>query len=248
MDQKELDEVTRFLQGQGCSDLFAYYELSHECSAAEADEAVRKRRRWAQGQQSNPKYKSEALFVIKTNGFLSQLMTRDLEAYRTLVRSQSAANPLETFLQHLRRAVEAGPVTAAVEASLLQKGRELGLKDPVIQQHLSLYTETTVREHGDLSAEDLSVDHYRVLEVSPDATEAEIDDAYRARYRKARSLKDTKQSADILMALDRAIAVLKKPDARRNYDDYRRRVQNYDDDTTGVFEVVLPGKVPPPNL
>ncbi|HND31183.1 MAG TPA: J domain-containing protein, partial [Myxococcota bacterium] len=117
-----------------------------------------------------------------------------------------------------------------------------------IQQHLSLYTETTVREHGDLSAEDLSVDHYRVLEVSPDATEAEIDDAYRARYRKARSLKDTKQSADILMALDRAIAVLKKPDARRNYDDYRRRVQNYDDDTTGVFEVVLPGKVPPPNL
>jgi curved DNA-binding protein CbpA len=247
MDQKELDEVARFLQGQGRSDLFAYYELSQECSAAEADEAVRKRRRWAQGQQSNPKYKSEALFVIKNNGFLSQLMTRDLEAYRTLVRSQSAANPLETFLLQLRRAVESGPVTAAVEAGLLQKGRELGLKDPVIQHHLSLYTETTVREPGELSAEDLSVDHYRVLEVSPDATDAEIDEAYRARYRKARNLKDTKQSADILMALDRAIGVLKKPEARRHYDDYRRRVQNYDDDTTGVFEVVVPQKAAAPS-
>ncbi len=245
MDQKELDEVARFLQGQGRSDLFAYYELSHECSAAEADEAVRKRRRWAQGQQSNPKYKSEALFVIKNNGFLSQLMTRDLEAYRTLVRTQSAANPLETFLLHLRRAVEAGPVTAAVETGLIQKGRELGLKDPVIQQHLSLYTETTVRESGELSADDLSVDHYRVLEVAPEATDAEIDEAYRARYRKARNLKDTKQSADILMALDRAISVLKKPDARLAYDEYRQRSRAYDDDTTGVFSVVVPQKGAP---
>lgn len=240
MDRKDLDEIHRFLQSMGKADLYAYYGVGADCSLPELDGLIKKRRKWAQGQQSNPKFKSEALFLIKNNGAITKLLTEDGAAYRESLKS--AEGPLEALANHVRRTVRDGVLSPPEEAGLVAKGRELGLTDSVIHQQIArLMNELGTRQEGpnELSGDSLAVDHYQVLGISPDATAQQIDEAYREKFRWARNLKDTRQAGEIMSALDDASRTLKDPERRRNYDARRRELDALGeiDNNTGIFDV-----------
>lgn len=82
MGPNDRAEIAQFLTMVGQPDLFRYYELPPEATTEERDAAVKRRRSWAQGQQSNPKYRAEALFVIKHNTQLRALFVDGGDAYR----------------------------------------------------------------------------------------------------------------------------------------------------------------------
>ena len=82
MAAHERAEIAQLLATVGQPDLFRYYGLEPHATAAERDAAVKRRRLWAQGQQSNPKYRAEALFLIKNNALVRQLFVEEGETYR----------------------------------------------------------------------------------------------------------------------------------------------------------------------
>lgn len=86
MDARELEEIDRFLRDVGKPDLYAYYELGPLSGPSDVDAALRKRRAWAQGQQANPKHRTEALFLIKQNGLLRRALLDEAAAYRQHTR------------------------------------------------------------------------------------------------------------------------------------------------------------------
>lgn len=57
MDRRELEEIDRFLATVGQASLFTYYGVQEGSLASDVEAFIKKRRGWAQGQQSNPKYK-----------------------------------------------------------------------------------------------------------------------------------------------------------------------------------------------
>lgn len=81
MERRDLEEIERFVASLGHRTPLAYYGLSEDASPEAIDSAIKKRRTWAQGQQANPKYRTEALFLIKSNANLRKLLVDERELY-----------------------------------------------------------------------------------------------------------------------------------------------------------------------
>lgn len=244
MDRRELEEIERFLTSVGRPTLFAYYGLEPTADGAAAEEAVRKRRSWAQGQQSNPKYKSEALFVIKNNALLKRVFVEDLEAYRAHVRDDSSSRNLDVLTLFIKGTIAEGQLTPQAEAAILHQGRQLDLVEAAVVRRIEeLLSETGATRVGfdadDLSSEVLAVDHYAILGIAPNASPSGIEEAYRSRYRWARNLKDLKRSAEILNALDQAWRVLFDPVKRARYDERRLQMLEMTDEVEKRAAVLL---------
>lgn len=235
MDRRDLDEIERFLTSVGRPTLFAYYGLEATVDAAAAEDAVKKRRTWAQGQQSNPKYKSEALFVIKNNALIRRVFVDGLESYRLHVRDDTHTRNLDVLTLFIKGTIAGGELTPQAEAAILHQGRQLELAEAAVTRRIEeLLTETGARRVGfetdDLSTEALAVDHYALLAVSANATPAALEEAYRARYRWARNLKDLKRSSEVLNALDQAWRILSDPSKRARYDERRLQMLEMTDE------------------
>jgi hypothetical protein len=226
MDRRDLEEIERFLSSVGRPTLFAYYGLEADVSALDAEDTVKKRRAWAQGQQSNPKYKSEALFLIKNNTLLRRVLVEQLDEYREHVRDDTANRNLDVLTLFIKGTITSGSLSSQAEAAILHQGRQLELSDAAVVRRIEeLLQETGVVRDGlepdDVTAEATSIDHYAILGVAPTAPPASIEEAYRNRYRWARNLKDLKRSAEILQALDDAWRILSDPKRRVRYDERR---------------------------
>jgi hypothetical protein len=65
MDRRDFDQIEKFLGTVGKPSLFEYYAVDPEADVPAVEEALKKKRGWAQGQQGNPKFRAEALWVIK---------------------------------------------------------------------------------------------------------------------------------------------------------------------------------------
>lgn len=85
MAKTDREVIQQFLATVAQPDLFEYYALPLDAAFDTRDAAVRKRRLWAQGQQNNPKHRTEALFLIKHNSLLRQMFVEDGEEYRRSV-------------------------------------------------------------------------------------------------------------------------------------------------------------------
>lgn len=83
-DRHQLALAAQFCRDTGKPDLLAYLGLPRTCAAEEALEALKQRRRYLQGMQANPKYKHEALGLIKSYAAFQALLA-DLDAYRASV-------------------------------------------------------------------------------------------------------------------------------------------------------------------
>lgn len=238
VDPKDLDEVNRFLLSVSKRDLYTYYGVSAEAASGEVDEAINRKRKWAQGQQSNPKYKNEAIFLIKSHTLLRRVLLEEGAVYRKQIQQQ-AGSAIDVFTGRVQQAVERGLLSAKQEAGLQALGRDMGLNADAVSQQISrVLSEEGARRETDESFAG-ATDLYRVIGAGPSSTEAEIEAAYRNRYRWARNLQDTRKSAEILGALDEAYRILKDPNRRAAYDEHHRLLDQAAEmnNNTGVFDV-----------
>ncbi len=224
MDRRELEEIDRFLASVGQGSLLTYYGLQDGALASDVEAFVKKRRAWAQGQQSNPKYKVEALFLIKQNALIRKALIEEPEAYRTHLKSTHAQRNVESLRVFIRGTISSGTFTAAAEAAIRKQGRELELPDGLVTQQIEeALAAAGVKRAGDAEPTPApsTIDFYEVLQVDPFCTIDRLEQAYRARYRWARNLNDLALSADMLSKLDQAWNVLRDPDRRARYDSRR---------------------------
>lgn len=222
MEQRDTEEIERFLANVGQTSLLAYYGLDTNSTPEEREAAIKGRRAWAQGQQSNPKFKAEALFLIKQNATLRRVLLEAPEKYAQVLEGTGAAERLDGWKQRVREAVRGKVLTARVEAELRAEGARLELTDAAIQK---MVDEILVEVGGTRSEDDrdelsllAEIDLYAVLQVEPSASPADLETAYRTRYKWARNLNDIKRSQDELNQLDRAWRVLSDASRRAAYD------------------------------
>lgn len=222
MNERDFDEISRFLTMVGKATLFEYLELGTDASEGEVDQAIKARRAWAQGQQANPKYRGEALWIIKNVRAMRDALVDHKDQYLERVQSRDQEKNLEVLTLFIRGTLASGSLTPAGEAAILAQGRKLGLPDLIVQQRIrALAAEHGVAAGAAPSAAEALPDHYAVLGLSPAATDEEIELAYRARYRWARSLADTRRSREEYARLDAALRDLKDPARRAAYDQVR---------------------------
>lgn len=219
MTPKDIAEFDRFLSTVGKADLFDYFGVPPEASSDDVAAAIQKRRGWAQGQQANPKYKAEALWVIKNVSRVRRALLENRSDYRAHIQGKTQEQQREVLRMVIFGALVGGVLTRASESAVAREGAKLGLPDDVIDETI----EAMLREHGarreaDAGADAPFVDYYAILRLSVDADQADIDRAYRDRYREALQLTD-KARAEVLQGhLDQALKVLKDPGLRVRHD------------------------------
>jgi hypothetical protein len=222
MTPRDLDDIKRFLSSVGKSTLFEYFGAPTDAPDDDVLAAIKKRRTWAQGQQSNPKYRQEALWVIKNVARCRRAMVDERLAYLEATRSASHKKELAVLDLFIQGNLTDGVLTDRGERAILQQGEAQGLPEHLVREHLEkVLTERGARRAGD-SLTGPFVDHYGVLGVHPDAAINDLERAYRDRYHAARQLPDPREAERVYQELDAAWEVLRNPGTRARYDERRR--------------------------
>ncbi len=260
LEPRELELIESFLTKVGKADLFEYYKLAAQAPSERLDRAVRKRRQWAQGQQSNPKFRDEALWLIKNNKLVRRTLLEEREAYLEALTTRVDARSLETLALFVKGTLAAGVLTPDGEAAIHKQGEALGLDQEKVRTCIEEQLEETgtgrgaspaALPTGDPWEDDLTelagfVDHYAILEIEQVASLEEIERAHRTRYRWARSLSDKKRASEIYAQLDEAWRILKDDDRRAAFDAIYR-LRNPTEDEDDVFGDLLSGSFEPVN-
>lgn len=246
MDAKALDDIHRFLLSVEKQDLFEYLDVEPEADDATITHALQKRRSWAQGQQANPKFRIEALWLIKNIEALKTALISERSAYLKEVVQRGEEKKLETLSVFIKGTLADGDLTARGEEAIRLEGEQLGLAEAVIIRRVGEIL--AERDAGTISSPDADVeltDLYEILDTPADSDPKVLEEAYRARYRWARQLRDPNKSSKIYAQLDEAWRVLKDPERRALYDSEREATKAKDvpstDDTNKI--AFLP---PPP--
>jgi len=226
MEPKSLDEIHRFTASVDQMDLYTYLDLEVDADRAAILHALQVRRSWAQGQQANPKFRIEALWVIKNIALITAALTTDATAYQNDLSARDEQKKLETLSIFIKGTLADGDLTARAEEAIQAQGELLGLNES-----------TVIRRIGEILAErdantadsvesnpyedeqfDETSDLYEILKTPPDSDQETLEKAYRERYRWARQLQDRDKSSRVYAMLDEAWRVLKDPERRAAYD------------------------------
>ena len=113
MDRRDFDQIEKFLGTVGKPSLFEYYAVDPEADAAAVEEALKKKRGWAQGQQGNPKFRAEAMWVIKNMALVRKALVEERADYLKEVRSKDASRNIEILTLFIK-----GALAARVDDSL----------------------------------------------------------------------------------------------------------------------------------
>lgn len=242
MNERDFDEITRFLTMVGKASLFEYLSLSTTASEGEVDRAIKERRTWAQGQQANPKYRGEALWVIKNQRAMREAMVEHRLEYLGNLQSRDQEKNLEVLALFIRGTLASGRLTRTGEQAILAQAQKLGIPEGAARARIQA---VAAEQGAGASAEDADdfIDHYATLGLNRDASAEEIEQAYRARYRWARTLADTHRSREEFGRLDAALRDLKDPSRRAAYDEVHRQRVLQAADSLGGAQGLLP---PPP--
>lgn len=228
MEARDTEAIDQLLSLVGKTDLFEYFSVDLEVDTESLDEVLRKRRTWAQGQQSNPKYRHEALWIIKNMAVVRRALIEERPSYIEEVRRRAQRRNREKLALFIEGSMLDGALSPAKEAAIHEQGRQLDLPESVIAE---LIDEVRRGREQRISAPEPPPsapfrDYYELLGAPADASLTELEEAYRGRYRWARSLSDTNLSSEVYAQLDEAWRILKDPERRETYD---RRRQDYMD-------------------
>jgi hypothetical protein len=146
MDPKELKEIDKFLTLTGAVDLFAYMGLPPTADADMADLAIQDRREWAQTQQANPKYRNEALWVIRNSAIVRKALVQEVAAYRAHTSKRSLEPRLRQLEDFIQGVLTAGGLTPKATEAIRKKGQALGVPPDALTQRLDALLESRGRE------------------------------------------------------------------------------------------------------
>lgn len=222
MTPRDLEEIRRFLTSVGKATLFEYFGIATDAPDDDVQAAIKKRRSWSQGQQSNPKYRQEALWVIKNVSRCRRAMVDERLEYLAATRSASQQKELEVLDLFILGNLTDGVLSARGQRAIVEQGEAQGLPGHLVEERLeTMLIEQGARREGDPTAGPF-VDHYAVLAVHPDAPLNDLERAYRDRYHAARQLPDPREGERVYEELDAAWEVLRNPGTRARYDERRR--------------------------
>jgi hypothetical protein len=191
MEPRHLEVAAEFCRMVGKNNLLEYLGLADEVTGPDALEALRKKRRYMQGMQANPKYKAEAVSFIKNFGSLAEVMASPADYLRE-ARRLSERTHIPVLEMTIRGSLRGGPPTAEQIAWLERNASELGVSPALFKETLDrvlrdagFVTELKGRPAGPtlgmfmFEADDRPDDPWDVLGVPRTASLAEIEDAWR---------------------------------------------------------------------
>lgn len=224
MEARDLETVDQLLKLVDKPDLFEYYGLAQDAADDAVEEAIKKRRTWAQGQQSNPKFRNEALWIIKHMSLIRRALVEERGAYRDSVKARGIEKALEKLTVFIEGSLADGLMNPAKEAAILDQAQRIGVPaERALERALAVLSGRSHPRGADPSqVNETFVDYYQILRVHADADEAAIEEAHRSRYREARDLADKGRASEMYSQLDEGWRVLKDPERRAAYDARRR--------------------------
>jgi curved DNA-binding protein CbpA len=122
MDPTTLDEIQRFLTIVSQPDLFQYLDVDADAEKSDIEFALQRRRSWAQGQQANPKYRNEALWLIKNIQLVQKTLILDRAAY------------VQHMLDRLEAGLDAEPEAEAPKDHYARLGAAPGDDFPTLER------------------------------------------------------------------------------------------------------------------
>jgi len=254
MDSRDLEQIESFLGMVGKPSLFAYYDIRHESSDAGVEATVKKRRTWAQGQQANPKFRTEALWLIKNNTLIRRTLLQERESYLVHVGISAERQSLQKLEPFMRGTLAGGVLTPEAEQAILDQGRKQGLSDAQVRGALQrLVAEVGAHENGpspvaeSTPAASSFKDYYAVLGIDPNADQSTLEKAHREKYRSARNRRDKQLVSALYADLDEAWRILTDPARKASYDaQWRAATPGVLSPGTNLDELKVTGFLPPP--
>ncbi len=157
MESRDLDLAAEFCTIVGAADLLAYLGIEPNVEPITAQATLRSRRRFMQGMQGNPKYKREALFLIRHFSALHAVLD-DIPGYLADTRRRGESAHLPVLEMTIRGVLAAGSLHPDQRAYLARNARELGVSSETFEGVLAR------------AAQDLGVDigHAGVTSLEPD--------------------------------------------------------------------------------
>ncbi len=232
MNPRHLELADEFCTLVGSPHLVEYLGLEPGATSEESRSSLKKRRKYMQGMQSNPKYKAEALFLIKNFAALDAVLVEPA-AYLDAVRRQQESTHLPILEMTIRTVLKGGTLSAEQEEYLLRQALELGLAATTFEDTLDrLAAQAGVArprdgiagvqpEHEEDALPNENVeftDHYGILGLPTSASRDAVYEAYKNRYRAVRALADRERAEKLYKRLDRAWQVLSDNTSRETYD------------------------------
>lgn len=139
IDPKKHSSVAQFLRQQDTHHLFSYLKIDTVATEDEVKSALQARRRWAQGQQSNPKHRTEAVWIIKNISTLRALLIDNREEYQRSLESTRLKDARDALRPFILGAIADGVLSARSEQVLVERGVSLGLPEHDVQEELELH-------------------------------------------------------------------------------------------------------------
>lgn len=123
-------EIERFLQHVRQPSLFSYLNLSPAAAADTIRKALQARRVWAQSQQSNPRHREEALWLIRNRRLLDRALLEERGAYlQSLARARQVR-----ALTHVRHFMTIMGINEETLPVIRSYARRSGLNDTIVEQ------------------------------------------------------------------------------------------------------------------
>jgi hypothetical protein len=136
MNQRQLDLAAEFCELVGKTDLLEYVAAEPDEHPESVRAKLKARRRYMQGMQSNPKYKKEALFLIKNFASLNEVLA-DAERYLADVQARQESTHLPVLEMTIRGVLAGGHLSGQQEEFLRHQAGELGVSPQTFEGLLS---------------------------------------------------------------------------------------------------------------
>jgi hypothetical protein len=225
MNVEDLEAAAEFCKHVGAPNLLVYLGLDERVDAAEVRGKLKSRRKFMQGMQGNPKYKREALLLIKHFQNLNDAVA-DVTEYLADARRRSESEHLPIIEMTVRGVLAGGGLTPDQEDYLRRNALELGVSEQTFREllvRLAKELSIPVKSAKDPTPapppdREPQVDLYTLLGISPNATEDDVRLAYQVRMAEIEKLGDTEKAQKLRKRTEIAQKVLSNEAARRHYD------------------------------
>jgi hypothetical protein len=219
---EDLELAAEFCKMVGAPNLLAYLGLDEHADPAEARSRLKARRKFMQGMQSNPKYKREALFLIKNFQSLHELLN-EVPEYLADARRRAESEHLPVIEMTVRGVLAGGQVTEEQIAYLRRNALELGVSEGTFRELLQqvgreLGLSFDHEEPTPAPTDGVPLDLYQLLGISTNANEDDVRIAYHRRLEELDELKDVGEQEMMRRRIEIARKVLENEAARRHYD------------------------------
>ncbi|MDG1481581.1 MAG: hypothetical protein P8R54_18450 [Myxococcota bacterium] len=176
MDPQQLETLTTFLSQVDKDNLFQYLDLKIEATDEDVEAAIKKRRSWAQGQQSNPKYRTEAIWYIKNIAFIKGLLLNNRAAYIKRLRAEKNRIALRTLGVYILGAMAGGVLSRRAEDAIRTRATKLGLPEALVTQQVDHLLKEQGAHREDAKSEALSLSDFTVSDVTVSESIAPVED------------------------------------------------------------------------